>query len=141
MASKRLDKEFEKVSAEYDVERTSDKHWQLALLGPDDTPYFGGTYLIDITFPKDYPFSPPSITFLTKIYHPNINHKGEICMEILKDGWNPSHTLGDIMSDIQLLLKTPKPDDPLVTEIANQYKKDRGAYIKKAEEVTQKYAI
>jgi ubiquitin-conjugating enzyme E2 D len=141
MANKRLDKEFEKLSEEYDVERSTAMEWQLALLGPDNTPYFGGTYLIDIIFPKDYPFSSPTIVFLTKIYHPNINHKGDICMEMLKDGWKPSYTLSKVMENIQSLLKTPNPDDPLVPDIANQYKKDIKAYIKKAEEVTQKYAI
>jgi ubiquitin-conjugating enzyme E2 D len=141
MATKRLDKEFEKVCTEYDLEKIDQYHWQLALFGPDVSPYFGGTYLIDIKFPRDYPFDPPAIKFLTKIYHPNINHKGEICLDILKDNWKPSYTLLNVIESIHALLVTPKPEDPLVPEIAGQYLKKRDEYIKKAEEVTQKYAI
>lgn len=54
-------------------------------MGPDDSPYVGGVFFLNIHFPTDYPFKPPKINFVTRIYHPNINQNGAICLDILKD--------------------------------------------------------
>jgi len=59
--------------------------WQASIVGPDDSPYAGGVFFLNIHFPTDYPFKPPKITFSSKIYHPNINSNGSICLDILKD--------------------------------------------------------
>ena len=60
-------------------------HWQATIMGPDDSPYAGGIFFLNIHFPMDYPFKPPKFQFITKIYHPNINSNGSICLDILKD--------------------------------------------------------
>ena len=62
--------------------------WQATIIGPTETPYEGGMFNLKILFPCDYPFKPPKITFETRIYHPNINSNGGICLYILKDQWN-----------------------------------------------------
>ena len=140
---KRLKKEYQNICDSYDAELVDDTYqkWQIALCGPDDSPYFGGTFLIEVNFPDDYPFKAPEIIFSTKIYHPNINHEGKICIAILKDGWAPSCTICKVMEDIKDMLITPNAQDPLVAEIANQYLNNREAYEKKAAEVTSKYAM
>ena len=60
-------------------------HWQATIMGPDDSPYAGGVFFLNIHFPTDYPFKPPKCNFTTRIYHPNINSNGSICLDILKD--------------------------------------------------------
>ena len=99
-------------------------HWNACLTGPTETPYDGGIFNLDIRFPLDYPFSPPKILFTTKIYHPNINENGNICLDILKDNWSPVLTISKIILSISSLLSDPNPDDPLVSEIAQLYRDD-----------------
>lgn len=64
--------------------------WEGAVMGPQGTPYEGGVFHLSITFPNDYPFKPPKVAFTTKVYHPNINTNGSICLDILKDSWSPA---------------------------------------------------
>ncbi|KAF5105596.1 hypothetical protein DV452_005162 [Geotrichum candidum] len=116
-------------------------HWQATIMGPADSPYANGVFFLSITFPTDYPFKPPKVGFTTKIYHPNINSNGSICLDILKDQWSPALTISKVLLSICSLLTDPNPDDPLVPEIAHVYKTDRSRYETTAREWTRKYAI
>jgi len=109
-------------------------------MGPDDSPYSGGVFFLNIHFPPDYPFKPPKVSFTTKIYHPNINANGSICLDILKDQWSPALTISKVLLSISSLLTDPNPDDPLVPEIAQIYKNDRERYNTTAREWTGRYA-
>jgi ubiquitin-conjugating enzyme E2 D/E len=64
--------------------------------GPDDSPYTGGVFFLDIHFPADYPFKPPKVSFTTRIYHCNINSNGGICLDILKEQWSPALTISKV---------------------------------------------
>ena len=110
-------------------------------MGPDDSPYSGGVFFLNIRFPPDYPFKPPKVSFTTKIYHPNINSNGSICLDILKDQWSPALTISKVLLSISSLLTDPNPDDPLVPEIANIYKHNIDQYNTTAREWTQRYAM
>uniref|UniRef100_A0A672GUE8 E2 ubiquitin-conjugating enzyme n=1 Tax=Salarias fasciatus TaxID=181472 RepID=A0A672GUE8_SALFA len=68
-------------------------HWQATIMGPGDSPYQGGVFFLTIHFPTDYPFKPPKVAFTTKIYHPNINSNGSICLDILRSQWSPALTV------------------------------------------------
>ncbi|KAG5197405.1 hypothetical protein MG293_017339 [Ovis ammon polii] len=116
-------------------------HWQATIMGPNDSPYQGGVFFLTIHFPTDYPFKPPKVVFTTKIYHPNINSNGSICLDILRSQWSPALTVSKVLLSICSLLCDPNPDDPLVPEIAHTYKADREKYNRLAREWTQKYAI
>lgn len=115
-------------------------HWRATIMGPSESPYYGGIFNLDIHFPQNYPFKPPKINFETKIYHPNINSSGSICVDILKDNWSPALTMQKVLLSICSLLTDPNPDDPLVPSIANQYKDNREAYINTAKSWTAIYA-
>ena len=114
--------------------------WQGSIYGPEDSPYSGGIFFLDIRFPEEYPFKPPCVKFTTKIFHPNIDDEGNICLDVLKDQYSPALTVSKIMLSICSLLTDPNPNDPLVTEIANLYQNNIEEYKEKAKEWTDKYA-
>ena len=116
-------------------------HWHSTIMGPNESPFEGGVYFLDIKFPADYPFKPPKIMFTTKIFHPNINSEGGICLDILKDQWTPALTLAKVLLSICSLLTDPNPDDPLMPKIAHLYKTNIKEYKSRARLWTQKYAI
>lgn len=116
-------------------------HWQATILGPEDSPYEGGVFMLDIRFPLEYPFQPPKILFNTKIYHPNINSHGNICLDIFKNAWSPALTISKVLLSICSLLTDPNPEDPLVTAIAKQYRDNINEYNKEAAIWTKLYAI
>lgn len=115
-------------------------NWEATIIGPDGTPYSGGVFILNILFPHDYPFKPPKIKFNTKIYHPNINSTGQICLDILKEQWSPALTINKVLLSICSLLNEPNPNDPLVPDIANKFKDDRLAFDRSARDWTLRYA-
>jgi len=114
--------------------------WSGTIMGPEDSPYEGGAFQVEIKFPNNYPFKPPKINFTTKVYHPNINGQGSICLDILKDQWSPALTLSKVLLSICSLLTDPNPDDPLEPQIARQYKDNREEFDAEARAWTLKYA-
>jgi ubiquitin-conjugating enzyme E2 D/E len=115
--------------------------WRASIQGPSDSPYEGGKYMLAISFPNDYPFSAPKVTFTTQIYHPNINQKtGDICCDILKSKWSPALTISKLLISICSLLYDPNPSDPLEPRIAEVFEKDYKTFFATAQEWTRKYA-
>jgi ubiquitin-conjugating enzyme E2 D/E len=114
--------------------------WEGVIFGPADSPYAGGVFKLKIIFPVDYPFKCPTISFLTKIYHPNINAAGIICLDILKNQWSPALTISKVLLSICSLLCDPNPNDPLVPEIAHLYKTNPPEYNYNARTWTLQYA-
>ena len=79
-----------------------------------------GLFSLSISIPEQYPLSPPKITFLTPIVHPNVSFEtGEICLDLLKDRWTPTYTIASTLGAIHQLLAYPAVDSPLNLEVAN----------------------
>lgn len=115
-------------------------HVLAGMEGPPDTPYESGVFWLDVRYPSDYPQTPPSIYFLTHVYHPNIDCRGNICTDILAKNWSPAPDLAAVLISIASLLSEPFPDDPLVPEIAQVYCEDYELYCRNARLYTIKYA-
>ncbi len=147
MALRRLQREYKEIQQDPPANCTAGPasdadffNWDAMIFGPGDSPFQGGVFHLSIRFPSDYPFKPPIMTFKTRIYHPNINAAGGICLDILKGQWSPALTISKVLLSILSLLTDANPNDPLVPEIANLYKSDKAAYEEKARQWTQAYA-
>ncbi|XP_065909985.1 ubiquitin-conjugating enzyme E2 K-like [Dysidea avara] len=111
------------------------------IAGPPDTPFVGGTYHLNIEIPASYPFNPPKVNFITKIWHPNISSvTGAICLDILRDQWAAAMTLRTVLLSIQALLQAAEPDDPQDAVVAQQYKEAPELYRKTARHWAHIYA-
>ena len=102
--------------------------WQGVILGPDDTPWEGGTFKLLLEFTEDYPNKPPAVKFLSKLFHPNVYSDGKICLDILQQQWSPIYDIAAILTSIQSLLSDPNPASPANAEAAQLYERDRREY-------------
>ncbi|KAH3468398.1 hypothetical protein KXX05_008913 [Aspergillus fumigatus] len=101
------------------VEDDDVTHLRGTFPGPPGTPYEGGTYEVDIKIPNDYPFRPPVMKFVTKVWHPNVSSQtGAICLDTLSSAWSPVLTIKSALLSLQSLLSTPEPKDPQDAEVA-----------------------
>ncbi|KAJ5795516.1 uncharacterized protein N7518_004056 [Penicillium psychrosexuale] len=111
--------------------------------GPEGSPYQNGKFLVKLSLPTEYPFKPPTVSFATRIYHPNVTNdeKGSMCLGMLRaDEWKPSSKIAAVLQFARQLLSEPMPDDAVEGRIAEQYKNDRPRYEEIAREWTRKHA-
>ncbi|XP_076326529.1 ubiquitin-conjugating enzyme E2-22 kDa-like [Tachypleus tridentatus] len=134
IATERIKREFKEVvkseevaKCDIKVELVNDNYTELRgeISGPPDTPYEGGNFVLEIKIPETYPFNPPKVKFVTKIWHPNISSvTGAICLDILKDQWAAAMTLRTVLLSLQALLSAAEPDDPQDAIVARQFKEN-----------------
>lgn len=150
MRAARIAKEMMMITSEppagiscWEVE-DSNSSLEARIIGVAGSPYQNGVFKLFITMPERYPFEPPQIKFSTKIYHPNIDGGGRICLDLLKmppaGNWKPSLNILTVLTSIQLLMTEPNPDDGLMSDIAKEYQRDKPTFMKKATEWTLRYA-
>lgn len=112
--------------------------WEVALFGPPDTLYEGGYFKAHVKFPADYPYSPPSIRFLTKVWHPNVYENGDLCISILHppiddpqsgelpcERWNPTQNVRTILLSVISLLNEPNTFSPANVDASVMYRRSK----------------
>lgn len=111
--------------------------------GPDESDYNGGIWKIRIELPQEYPYKSPSVGFITKIYHPNVDfNSGSICLNVLNQTWTPIYNLCHIYNTfLPQLLLYPNPEDPLNSEASMIYLKDIDLFKDKVKENITKYNV
>ncbi|OQV21748.1 Translocating chain-associated membrane protein 1 [Hypsibius exemplaris] len=89
------------------------------VISPDEGFWKGGTFPFSIKIPNAYPHEPPKVKCIPKIYHPNIDYDGNVCLNILREDWKPVLTLSAVLYGLQFLFLEPNADDPLNKEAAD----------------------
>mmetsp|Transcript_22890 Transcript_22890/g.23836 ORF Transcript_22890/g.23836 Transcript_22890/m.23836 type:complete len:150 (+) Transcript_22890:34-483(+) len=129
---------MEGIQAERDP--NNDRYFKILMNGPKDSPYEGGKFNLQIYLPEEYPMVPPKVLFMTKIYHPNIDFLGRICLDILKTEWSPALQIRTVLLSIQCLLSKPNTSDPLNEKVNEHWLKDQRGAMSTAKEWTKTHA-
>ncbi|ESZ95622.1 ubiquitin-conjugating enzyme h [Sclerotinia borealis F-4128] len=108
----------------------------------DNTPFEGGLWKIHVELPDQYPYKSPSIGFVNRIFHPNIDElSGSVCLDVINQTWSPMFDMINIFEVfLPQLLRYPNPTDPLNGEAAALLMRDSKAYDSKVKEYVTKYA-
>ncbi|UJR33026.1 hypothetical protein I4U23_020485 [Adineta vaga] len=122
------------------VDEQNPRYFKVIIDGPSEGPYEGGKFKVELFLPDEYPMAPPKVRFMTKLYHPNIDKLGRVCLDILKEKWSPALQIRTVLLSIQALLSSPNPDDFLDADVAEKWKADEKGAKAIAREWTQKYA-
>jgi ubiquitin-conjugating enzyme E2 L3 len=146
-ANRRIQKELSDIQSSnakhfrnINVDERNMLQWH-GLLVPEKEPYCKGAFKIQIDFPAEYPFKPPKVTFMTKIYHPNVDEKGQVCLPIIApENWKPATKTDQVIQSLIALIHDPEPDHPLRAELAEEFTKDRKKFTKNATDFTTKHA-
>nr|CAB3455778.1 unnamed protein product [Digitaria exilis] len=104
---------------------------------PDDTPWDGGTFKLTLQFTEDYPNKPPTVRFVSRMFHPNIYADGSICLDILQNQWSPIYDVAAILTSIQSLLCDPNPNSPANSEAARLFSENKREYNRKVREIVE----
>ena len=158
MAMKRVREEFQdihnnpilNIGAQVGLpDPTNIMKWRCTMTGPQDTPFANGLFFLQITFPDNYPKGRPEVSFLTPIYHINVNPKapninqteslGHVCISTL-NWWNEQRNIREVLTDIFALFYLSNPESPYGMDRAEEFRKNRNLYDAKCKYFTQKYA-
>ncbi|CRG97355.1 ubiquitin-conjugating enzyme, putative [Plasmodium gallinaceum] len=132
------------IMAGYDLELNngSTQDFDVMFHGPNGTAYEGGIWKVHVTLPDDYPFASPSIGFINKLLHPNVDEaSGSVCLDVINQTWTPLYSLVNVFEVfLPQLLTYPNPSDPLNSDAASLLMKDKNIYEEKVKEYVKLYA-
>ncbi|KAF2837612.1 ubiquitin-conjugating enzyme h [Patellaria atrata CBS 101060] len=150
---RRIETDVMKLMSDYEVTLVNDNSklvldqppWQefyVRFKGPEETPFSGGLWKIHVELPDQYPYKSPSIGFVNRIFHPNIDElSGSVCLDVINQTWSPMYALINIFEVfLPQLLRYPNPTDPLNGEAAALLMRDSKSYDIKVKEYVLKYA-
>jgi len=126
--------------------------WEILIMGPDGTLYEGGFFKARLVFPKDFPNKPPTMTFQSEMWHPNIYENGEVCISILHDPgedphnqletaeerWRPILGVEQILISVISMLSDPNDESPANLDAAIQWRNDRAGFKKKVRQCVRR---
>ncbi|KAK9147452.1 hypothetical protein Scep_006209 [Stephania cephalantha] len=143
--SKRREMDLMKLMmSDYKVEMINDgmQEFYVDFHGPRESPYHGGVWRIRVELPDAYPYKSPSIGFVNKIYHPNVDEmSGSVCLDVINQTWSPMFDLVNVFEVfLPQLLLYPNPSDPLNGEAAAMMIRDKANYEQRVKEYCEKYA-
>ena len=104
--------------------------------------YEGGFFRVEVLVARNYPYTPPKVRWLTKIWHPNItdNVPASVCESVLSRDWTPALNIFSIIESLRALLAYPNPEDPLNGKAAEQLKRRPNEFMEKVREFVRRYA-
>merc|ERR1712224_332842 len=111
--------------------------WNAVILGPENSPWDGGTFKLVLEFSEDYPNKAPNVKFVSKLFHPNVYADGGICLDILQNNWSPIYDVAAILTSIQSLLCDPNPNNPANCEAARLFSENREEYTRRVAETVE----
>ncbi|KAL6986276.1 Ubiquitin-conjugating enzyme E2 5 [Sarracenia purpurea var. burkii] len=132
------------MMSDYKVEMINDgmQEFYVEFHGPKDSPYQGGVWRIRVELPDAYPYKSPSIGFVNKIYHPNVDEmSGSVCLDVINETWSPMFDLVNVFEVfLPELLLYPNPSSPLNGEAAALLMRDQTTYELRVKEYCERYA-
>ncbi|KAK9808610.1 hypothetical protein WJX72_000531 [[Myrmecia] bisecta] len=132
------------MMSDWKVELVEDNvsEFHVVFKGPPESPYEGGFWKVHVELPDAYPYKSPSIGFINRIYHPNVDEMaGSVCLDVINQTWSPMFDLLNVFETfLPQLLLYPNPTDPLNGEAAALLMREPEAYNAKVREYVQRYA-
>ncbi|KAJ5627026.1 ubiquitin conjugating enzyme Ubc8 [Penicillium herquei] len=130
------------LMSDYEVTLVNDNKFYVRFKGPEETPFAGGHWKIHVELPDQYPYKSPSIGFVNRIFHPNIDElSGSVCLDVINQTWSPMYDMINIFEVfLPQLLRYPNPSDPLNGEAAALMMREPKSYDAKVKEYVAKYA-
>ncbi|GAB2286687.1 Ubiquitin-conjugating enzyme 13 [Dionaea muscipula] len=133
------------------VDESNVFEWSVTIIGPPDTLYEGGFFNACMSFPSNYPNSPPSVKFTSELWHPNVYPDGKVCISILhppgddpngyelaSERWSPVHTVESIVLSIISMLSSPNDESPANVEAAKEWRDNRDEFRRKVSRCVRK---
>eukprot|EP00045_Choanoeca_perplexa_P017844 m.268449 g.268449 ORF g.268449 m.268449 type:complete len:165 (+) comp17652_c0_seq1:139-633(+) len=125
--------------------------WEAFVTGPEDTPFEFGVFRAVLTFPKDYPNSPPTMRFTSDLFHPNIYSDGRVCISIIhppgadpsgyehsSERWSPVQSVDKILLSVVSMLAEPNDESPANVDAAKLWRESRTKFHKRARQCVRK---
>ncbi|CCC67152.1 hypothetical protein NCAS_0A05940 [Naumovozyma castellii] len=111
------------------------------IISPDEGYYKNGHFRFSLEFNDNYPMEPPKVVCRNRIYHPNIDVQGKVCLNILREDWSPALDLQSIIVGLLFLFLEPNAKDPLNTDAAAVFSKDSNAFAKFVRKTMEGYSL